>query len=125
MPPELPGIGQVDVNPDGTLHLHYTTTDGMFDGEIVRPTVEYSFNTNDLHTFINDRILTDRITIDPAVATIPDTTIYTTDCSGNVWISPNEERIKEIVRETVKELLEQEGYIIGRIPNEISDPSIS
>ena len=102
MPPELPEINQIVANPDGAFHLTYTTT-----------------AENDFRDLVN------RITIDPAVATIPDTTIYTTDCSGNVWISPNEERIKEIVRETVKELLEQEGYIIGRIPNEISDPPIS
>ena len=127
MPPELPGIGHVDVNPDGTLHLHYTTTDGTFDGEIVHPTVEHATNT-DNHNNFRDLVYTadlynDTLTIDPAEVNIPDTTIHVSDCYGNTWASLplSEERLKEIIRETVKELLEQEGYIIGKIPNQPSD----
>ena len=126
MPPELPGIGHVDVNPDGTLHLHYTTTNGTFvDGEFVHPTFENAINA-DNHNNFRDLVYTsnfynDTLTIDPAEANIPDTTIHTSDCSGNTWITLDEEHIRKIVRETVKELLEQEGFIIGRIPNQPSD----
>lgn len=125
MPPELPGIGHVDVNPDGTLHLHYTTTAGTFANAIEPLTFENATNTDNYNNF-RDLVYTadfynDTLTIDPTRANIPDTTIHTSDYSGNAWITLNEEHIRKIVRETVKELLEQEGFIVGKIQNQPSD----
>ena len=118
MPPEIPGVDRTDVNPDGTFRIHYATTtrDG---NEIYRHIPPLDFQ--DLVE--NANFYNDGLTMNPAEMNIPDTTIHVSDCYGNTWASLplSEERLKEIIRETVKELLEQEGYIIGKIPNQPSD----